>query len=104
MTALGDGRYTATVPGNQNAELKVSKVCGVVAQEESIGQIELFDPSGYITDAATGAPVPGAKVTLYVVPGWRARVGAGDVAPHTCQSNRNPPMSCGVNLHLPTWG
>ncbi|MGB0384201.1 MAG: carboxypeptidase regulatory-like domain-containing protein [Ardenticatenaceae bacterium] len=83
--------YSATIPAAQvvdGAEIKVTKVCNNNSDEETIGQIELFDPSGYITDEITGAPVVGANVTLYKVPGWQARTGAGEKeTPNTCQSN-----------------
>ncbi len=89
---VGSGKYSATIPKDDlqdNAELKVSKVCSGSTEEETVGKIELFDPSGYITDAATNQPVQGATVTLYKVPGWRAKTGMGDTANNTCQSNRS---------------
>ncbi|MGB0384510.1 MAG: carboxypeptidase regulatory-like domain-containing protein [Ardenticatenaceae bacterium] len=66
------GIYEATIPVNDitNATLSVRWKCGGTNQEETIGQIVLYDPSGYITDAATGDPVEGARVTLYRVPNW----------------------------------
>jgi hypothetical protein len=34
-------------------------------------QVLLFDPSGLVTDAASGQPIHGAQVLLYRVPTWR---------------------------------
>jgi len=41
-------------------------IIGCSELEQVIATINLFDPSGYVTDAVTGAPIQGANVTLYV--------------------------------------
>jgi hypothetical protein len=54
----------------------------------TLGQIVLYDPSGYLTDADTGEPVQGAKVYLYHVPGWQPQDPANDIMGEgTCQSH-----------------
>lgn len=39
-----------------------------------------------ITNAVTGTGIEGARITLYWLPGWRARVSPGDDEPYTCPS------------------
>ncbi len=71
-TPPGSGVYQATIPANDiaNATLRVTWSCGSAAPEKIIGDIVLYDPSGYITDAGSGEPIAGATVTLYKVPYW----------------------------------
>jgi sugar lactone lactonase YvrE len=52
-----------------------------------VGHLQLFDPSGIVSDADTGAPVVGATVTLHKVPGWSPRSWPSDDGPQTCESN-----------------
>ena len=91
MATDNSKQYAVTVPAAQvvdGAEIKVTKVCNDNSDEEMIGQIELFDPNGYVTDATTGDPIANANLTLYNVPSWQARTGAGQSGtPNTCQSN-----------------
>ena len=97
MNAGPDGAYTATLPsddlptleGNtaESYALTLSWVCGNTPQERNFGRVLLFDPSGQITDATTGAPIAGADVTLYRVSGWRDSMGADDSGPGVCQSH-----------------
>ena len=53
----------------------------------ALGFVQLFDPSGILSDAVTGDPVVGASITLHEVPTWRARTAPNDTAPGTCESN-----------------
>ena len=57
--------------------------------QKPIGHLRLHDPSGFVTDADTGEPIPGATVTLYKVPGWRPRTSPSDTAPNTCESHNS---------------
>jgi hypothetical protein len=41
---------------------------GGVSGDPSPGTPNLYDPSGFVTDAQTGLPISGAMVTLYRVP------------------------------------
>jgi uncharacterized repeat protein (TIGR01451 family) len=72
-TPPGSGKYQATIPAAQrtSGELEVRWQCGNLPEEDVIGRIVLYDPSGIISDAVTGQPVQGATVTLYRIPGWR---------------------------------
>ncbi len=97
MNTGPDGAYTATIPSDdlppldgdtaESYDLALSWVCGDSSQERAVGRVLLFDPSGQITNAVTGAPIAGAEVTLHKVPGWRASSGADDSGPGVCQSN-----------------
>jgi len=90
MTDNGDGTWTGTIPANQvqTGDLIVTVKCAAEPPAENdIGQVQLYDPSGQITDAVTGDPVSGATVTLFKVQGWSAKAAPGDGTPNTCQSN-----------------
>jgi hypothetical protein len=90
MAMVGVDQYRATVPATdltQDADLVVAATCDGTTTETTVGHVNLYDPSGTITDAATGQPVEGATVTLYRVPGWEPRTDPGDERPDTCQSN-----------------
>jgi len=85
----GSDQYSATIPQAEvkSGNLKVTWTCGGQAQTETVGKIQLYDPSGYVTNIKTGEPVVGAVVLLYKVPEWRAKLGPSDEAEKTCQSN-----------------
>ena len=75
MTAVSDALYqaTLTVPGDLptsgSLEINAHYYCNGQLHNFAIAPtVELHDPSGQITDAATGQPVPNAVVTLYRVP------------------------------------
>ena len=90
MSSTGNtNEYSATIPEAEIASgsLQVVATCPSGSEGTDIGTITLFDPSGYITDSATGAPVVGATVTLYRVPDWRAQTSTSDMAAKTCESN-----------------
>jgi len=59
----------------------------VSTTETTVAHVNLYDPSGTVTDAATGQPVADATVTLYRVPGWEPKTGPDDERPNTCQSH-----------------
>jgi hypothetical protein len=74
MTLLSEERYrvTITIPddipaGTRSLEVSVRFTCNGQLQINPVGTLERFDPSGLITDAATGNPISGATVTLYQV-------------------------------------
>lgn len=97
--------YHATVPQaalTGNAALTVKNICAGVTDEVAVGAIQLYDPSGVITDAATGQPIQGATVTLYKAPGWRAKSSATDNEPNTCQSNNSKGANEPWNQLAPT--
>jgi putative cell wall-binding protein len=96
MTLQADGRtFTATIPAGQlqhNLKIVVEYDCAGTLLTLTIGTVNLYDPSGFVTDIITGAPVVAATVTLYQVPGWRARTaGEADTTPETCQSVSSKP-------------
>jgi hypothetical protein len=75
MTALDSERYqvTLTVPADLPNlqgpfDMSVRYQCDGTESTEAIGRIVLYDPSGQITDAGTGAAITGAVVNLYRVP------------------------------------
>ena len=67
-----------------------------------IGSIVLYDPSGFLTDAVTGAPVVDAEVTLYRVPGWQPRTQPGDTRADTCESHLSKPAGAAWSQPAPT--
>jgi hypothetical protein len=97
-TEAGSQMYQATISDGDLPELHGSKSetyplratweCAGEPQEKEIGQVILYDPSGLITDAATGEPVD-ATVTLFRVPGWRPASGPGDTGAGICESHRS---------------
>ena len=92
--APSNGAYAVTVPGagrTTSGPIVITTTCAGVDNNTTVAVVTLYDPSGYITDAATGAPVAGARVTLYRVPDWGPKSSAPDTRPNTCQSNRSKP-------------
>ncbi|MEZ4864464.1 MAG: pre-peptidase C-terminal domain-containing protein [Caldilineaceae bacterium] len=68
MTHAEGDRYTATLTlptGSGTMVMRATYTCGGVTVTNIIGNVVLIDPSGQITDKATGAPIAGAQVTLY---------------------------------------
>ena len=53
-----------------------------------MGWVALYDPSGIVTDAATGEPIEGAEVTLFQVPAWTP--GPGGAAAGECEADGGP--------------
>lgn len=90
----GSGSYNSglitlasTWSSDRNLALNLQWSCESVLQSVQIGNFQLYDPSGIVSDLNTGLPIAGATVTLYNVPDWRARTHADDVAVMTCESN-----------------
>lgn len=83
--------YMATVPADdvQTGQVRATWVCDETPQDETLGAIHLYDPSGLITDVDSGKPISNAIVLLHRVPDWRARTDANDTAPQTCESNNS---------------
>lgn len=70
MTLASGERYVATLTlptGAPNMSMRATYTCGGTTVTNLIGNVVLIDPSGQITDRATGAPIAGAQVTLYHV-------------------------------------
>jgi hypothetical protein len=102
----GSGNYEVTIPAQDltgNATLVVRWNCGgATPVPTTVGKVVLYDPSGFITDEATGDPVVGAQVTLYQVPGWEARTSPEDLRTDTCQSNLSKPDNAPWTQSAPT--
>ena len=90
-TPPGSGLYMVVVPAASLptfATMTIDYTCnGIVQPPVPLGQIILYDPSGFVTDAITQQPIANATVTLFTVPGWTAKVGPDDNSPNTCESN-----------------
>lgn len=91
MSPAGGSSWTATIPADEieSGDLGIVVACptGPPITNE-VGKIQLYDPSGVITDSTTNQPIQGATVTLYHVPGWTARTSSlDDGVSNTCQSN-----------------
>lgn len=75
MTLLSGNDYTVTLkvpddlPTGSSYVVVVESTCPEGVETETTGTIELFDPSGYVTDGETGEPIQGAMVTLHYVAG-----------------------------------
>jgi hypothetical protein len=94
-TVSESGVATVLIPADavetaakNGATITMVVICSGGSQSNiTLGQIVLYDPSGYITDAVTGQPVAGAQVHLYNVPGWSPKTGPEDDGANTCQSH-----------------
>lgn len=91
---VGDGQFEATIPAGsvESGTLSLQVTCpDETTVVTTIGQIVLYDPSGIVSDAATGEPVVGAEVRLHKVPGWTPQDADGPHPPNSCQSNLSKP-------------
>ncbi len=92
MALIGDDRYQAVIPAadlTADADLDVVATCSGIAFTTPVATINLYDPSGIISDASTSQPIAGAQVTLYHVPDWYPKTGPDDDRPNTCESNNS---------------
>lgn len=86
LTTLSDGIYSAVIPADAfdssflGADIVTAFDCNGEQEEDDLGEITLFDPSGIVTDKNTGEVIEGATVTLYQVTNW---------LPDTAQETRN---------------
>lgn len=90
MSPNDDGTWTTTIPEDEltDAPVTLTYDCDDGPQDDPVGEVVLYDPSGFVTDEITGDPVVGASVTLHQVPGWSPRQeGDSEDEPETCQSN-----------------
>ena len=90
MSSVGSDQYRVTIPQTNitaDATLNIKTTCGGVGDTTTIGTVNLYDPSGNITNLFTHQPIVGATVTLYQVPNWRPRTSPSDTAVNTCESN-----------------
>ena len=104
LTTVANG-YQATIPVadiNSNATLSVKVNCAGSETTTSVGSIQLYDPSGLITDATTGQPITTATVTLYRVPSWVPKQSADDTRDDTCQSNSSKATDADWDQPAPT--
>ena len=88
MAPLDADTFTYTIPGDAvvSGDVVVAYACNEAPTQKKVGTIELFDPSGIVSDPE-GNPVEGATVTLYYVPGWGPKQFPGDTTANTCESN-----------------
>jgi hypothetical protein len=72
MAPAAPGFFQVTLPAASLAtgDLAVTWQCSEASQQEPVGRIVLYDPSGKITDQMTGQGITGASVVLYRVPNW----------------------------------
>ena len=76
----GSKNYVGTIPAASRvdgAEIIVVPTCGSEEQPVVVGKVQLYDPSGVVTNATTGQPVPNAQVLLFRIPGWRPDTDGG---------------------------
>ncbi len=73
--------------GHTSIEVYLVWDCAGVRMEKFLGTIEIYDPSGVITDLHTGQPIEGATVALFHVPDWEARTSPSDTDLSSCESN-----------------
>ncbi|MDM8527970.1 FG-GAP-like repeat-containing protein [Anaerolineales bacterium HSG24] len=84
------GWIPSEIPMQLTAEWKCSDGSGgFITRTKTIGELDIFDPSGFITDVDTGEPVVGAVVRLYKLQGWTAKLYPGDDTAYTCQSHNS---------------
>jgi len=89
MTGPVNGAYSHTISSVDvsTGPVTVKFKCGTTDVERTLGTIQLYDPSGDVTNANTGAAVMDATVTLYRVPGWEPKTSSTDTRANTCQSH-----------------
>ena len=99
LTHVGGTLWQLFIASTQlaNGDLVLFATCegggGPVALQDTVMTIQLYDPSGIISDEVTGDPVVGATVTLYKMPNsWQPETVA-DGDPTTCQSNTTKPAA-----------
>ncbi len=104
MTEQAAGTYEVTIPADQvtNGTLALEVSCSGTTFVNTVGAIQLYDPSGIISDSVTGDPVVGALVHLFKVPTWTARTSPTDDAPNTCESNLSKPAGSAWSQPAPT--
>jgi len=104
MTAVGNNRYTVTIPARDSIHrwMYITTDCDLPNEWRSVGSLHPYDPSGAIVDAISGRPVVGAMVTLYRVPGWYPKIGPVDDRPNTCESNLSKASGAAWSQPAPT--
>jgi Leucine-rich repeat (LRR) protein len=86
---VGSSRFRAVIPGGHltgPARLTITAPC-LEGDAPWVGEIHLFHPLGRVTDASSGRPIAGARVTLHLAPGWAPKTSPDDDRPFTCQSD-----------------
>ncbi|HWI43284.1 MAG TPA: carboxypeptidase regulatory-like domain-containing protein [Nocardioides sp.] len=84
--------WKATIPAEElvSGPLNVQTACeGETTLVEPIGEVVLYDPSGIVSDATTGAPVVGAQVKLWKVPTWSPKTTPGAPGAGECETNQS---------------
>jgi len=88
---LASGYFVYVIPAASRiggADIGVSYMCNDQPTVVVIGSVQLYDPSGIITDADSSQPVQGAQVVLFRIPGWRPDV-AGETRECRTVDTRN---------------
>jgi hypothetical protein len=94
MTNVDGSSWRATIPVEKITDeegLYIMHQCEGMWTQTVVGYINFFTPLGAVIDASSGKPIPGAKVTLYQVPGWLPQTSPDDNQYKTCQSNASKP-------------
>ncbi|MCZ7665841.1 MAG: leucine-rich repeat domain-containing protein [Chloroflexi bacterium] len=105
MLSIGNDQYQVTIPEVDivaDTTLKIKATCGGLNETTTVGTVNLYDPSGNITDMFTHQPIVGATVTLYEVPNWRPRTSPSDTAINSCESNDSKAAGLPWSQHAPT--
>ena len=95
--------FSFTIPQAQvaNGTLTTAYTCSGNPATVTIGKIQLFDPSGFVTDAVTDQKIIGATVYLYEVPTWTPWTNA-DVAKTATQCETITTRGAGWDQPAPT--
>jgi len=105
MSSIGNDQYQVTIPEADiaaDAMLKIKASCGGIDETTTVGTVNLYDPSGNITNMFTHEPIVGATVTLYKVPNWRPRTSPSDMTINSCESNDSKAAGVPWSQHAPT--
>lgn len=97
--------WDVTIPAGalESGPLSVQTVCeGETILVEPIGQVVLYDPSGTVSDATTGAPIQGAEVTLWKVPTWAPKTTPGAPGAGQCETNESKAAGAAWSQAAPT--
>lgn len=99
--ATGEWDIAISPADVEPGDLELDLSCTGGDESLTVAAIELFDPSGVITDQRTSEPISGASVELFMVPGWQP--GGGGDAASECQTGGAPwtqsaPTELGVSV------
>lgn len=103
--SFANGQYHTVIPAADlvaSSPIVITTSCSDGDSDTPVGGVVLYDPSGIVTNALTGQPVVGGKVTLYQVPGWQPRVSPEDMRPNTCESHHSKEAGAPWSQPAPT--